>query len=292
MRSISDFKSLILKERSDDSKCSSPASKCVLKQLQKYYVGPARSVSELIEAFSLVYQEYLKLGYCIPQKPYLRYSALQLLPSSKTIVSHDQGSVKATISLVIDSPAGLPMGDQFCQELDALRAEGRLLAEATMFAVAEEKKELLGKKDSVLELLAGLLSHAEKSNVDTIVCVINPKHAGFWKNVLKFKHLSSFDRCAHVEGAPGMLFMCDLRALRPGMQPYKFDFLVQEFSKRTVESQIDKTVLTVEDVLYLMNLNTQVLENIAPTVVDELVKYYGEAVLEGILDESQERLIA
>ena len=97
------------------------------------------TTEELVAASRLVYSEYLKRNYLRPNTSRLKLSLHQALPQSTTFIArHRRDGIIGTITLVEDSPLGLPMDEVYKTELDGLRTRGLRLAEATMLALHSE----------------------------------------------------------------------------------------------------------------------------------------------------------
>lgn len=96
----------------------------------------ARTKEELIQAFSLVYKEYTKRGF-IPNyyKSKMRLSLYNALPSTTTFVAKKGRKVVATVTLIPDSPLGIPMDKIYKEEVDTLRRKGRRVAEVSQLSI-------------------------------------------------------------------------------------------------------------------------------------------------------------
>lgn len=93
------------------------------------------TVDELKAATHLAYREYLKRGYVTPHPSQLKLSVFHALPETTTFIAvHPERGVIGTLSLIPDSPLGLPMEEVYKSELDGLRQQGHRIAEASMLA--------------------------------------------------------------------------------------------------------------------------------------------------------------
>ena len=63
------------------------------------------------------YKSYLVRRYCSPNERQLYYSHFCLLPTSRTFVLKDKGKILGTITLIVDTPSGLPIDSIFAEEL-------------------------------------------------------------------------------------------------------------------------------------------------------------------------------
>lgn len=133
----------------------------------------------------LVYNEYVKRSYLRPNNSQMKLSVYQTLPTTTTFVAmHHWHGVMGTITVVQDSPLGLPMDDAYKIELDELRRKGLKLAEPTLlslnsdifgkgvFTMFHAKKLML-----TLKLFKVLFDYLRSStDVDELVACFNPKH--------------------------------------------------------------------------------------------------------------------
>ena len=173
---------------------------------------PAASPAELIAASNLVYEEYLKCGYITPNARRWRFSAHQILPTTVTFIAvHRSGRVLGTLTLVEDSPLGLPMERIYKQELNALRLDGLHLAEVSMLAF---NRSLLDQGPLALPqgqrlLLVIYLFRAmfeflrSTTRVDELVACFHPKHDVLYQ-FLHMEALGGLKNHGSVKGSPAI----------------------------------------------------------------------------------------
>ena len=94
------------------------------------------------EAFRLVYKEYLHKGYCSPHPSQMRVLFYNALPETVTFCLWRDQTLIATVTLIPDSPAGLPMEEVYPDELKKLRKEGRKICEISSLALNSEAKNV------------------------------------------------------------------------------------------------------------------------------------------------------
>ena len=176
--------------------------------------GTVRSLRQLKEAYALVYTGYLDRGYINPNSTKMRFGFHNLLPRTKTFIASLHDTVIATISLVIDSPAGLPMDEIYRDELESFRSRGELTAEVTM--LADRRRDFKRTLPMVLALFRMLMDHASESGVDHLCITLNPRHADFYRKVLHFKPLGTEKSYPSVANNPALAMyfpLADLAAL-------------------------------------------------------------------------------
>ena len=88
-------------------------------------IRPALSRAELESAYELVYQNYRPRDYMSPHPSCLRLTIFNAFPTTLTFVGVIYGEVIATVSLIPDTPIGLPMDEIYHDEVQLLRDAGR-----------------------------------------------------------------------------------------------------------------------------------------------------------------------
>jgi hypothetical protein len=176
-----------------------------------------RTVDELKTAARLVYDEYLKLGYIHPNTNQMKVALWQLLPATVSVAAFDQqGRMLSTMTVIPDSPLGLPMDKLFKQELDNLRLDGRTLAEISMFASARidsdgRPTQTLGQRTLMIYHLMRCASDYVRmeTNVDIQVECFHPKHDGFYET-LGHERLGELRHYGSVGGNPALARFLDI----------------------------------------------------------------------------------
>lgn len=167
---------------------------------------------EFKAALRLAYDEYLKRGYTKPNPAQMKLSIYQALPSTTTfIATHRRAGIIGTMSLIVDSPLGLPMDEAYKSELDRLRGEGSRLAEATMLALNTDlfgggvftmfhaKKLLL-----TLRLFKVMFDYLRAcTDVQELVACFNPKHQILY-DFLQLKPLGGLKSYTSANGNPAV----------------------------------------------------------------------------------------
>ncbi len=149
-----------------------------------------QTADELRAASHLVYLEHLKRNYVRPNAMQVRLSIYHALPTTTTFIARDRrAGILGTISLLEDSPLGLPMDDSYKNELDELRKRNLHLGEASMLVL---NSELFGRKVSTLfhpkkllltlRLLKAMFDYLRSStSVNELVTCVNLKHRALFE---------------------------------------------------------------------------------------------------------------
>lgn len=161
-------------------------------------------------AFRLVHDQYVARGYIAPQASGRRLVIHNILPATKVFVARGEERVVGTVTLIPDSPIGLPMEEIYRREVADLRDRGRRLAEVSSLAIhpafQPEGLAFLGR----LVRLVGVYA-VEFQRLDDLCIAVNPRHAGFYKRFFRFEPLGRLKRYAKVNGAPAVALRLDLR---------------------------------------------------------------------------------
>lgn len=127
-------------------------------------------------------------------------------PNRITLTATDKGEVVGTLSIGIDSPAGLMADQVYREELDARRARGARLCEVTRLAFAPSVRS----KVSLANLfhLAVIYARDLHGCTDAVI-EVNPRHRRFYQSMLGFQQLGGMKINARVN-APSYLLHIDL----------------------------------------------------------------------------------
>jgi hypothetical protein len=247
-------------------------------------IGPATSVRSLCQAFGLVYREYLRCGYLEPDAIEMRYSLLNVLPTSKTFVAQAGGRVVGTATLVVSSPAGLPSSEVFSQVFKELERSGRKVAEATMFSV---DATIPRANTLALRIMPWLLAWAVSQLVEDICVVVNPRHVRFWERTLGFARVGEPKTCNHVCGHPGLLLRLPIDELLDGRSQATTATRCKGIERMPATREVCSGYrLRDADVLSLLARRPTILHSLTPGQWACLRRHHPHAAhLLGLLDE-------
>ena len=179
---------------------------------------PALRKREMAAAFGLVYEKYFKLGYVdsCPQRK--RFSLLQLLPACRVLILTDRkNQLLATATLNFDSYNLLPLDRSFSADVDSYRAQGKKIAEGTLFASKgdENTNTTNGIFDKhVFKVFRSMFKECQRSEIDVLCMVVNPHHLAFWQRI-GFVATGEEKACSYVKDAPGVLIAFDSTRFHP-----------------------------------------------------------------------------
>ena len=166
-------------------------------------VRPATSPDELEEAYRLVYLSFVQREYIKEDPSQVRLSLFNAFPETVTFVAKLRDRVIATVTLVPDTPVGLPMDEIYHYEVQALRDQGRRLAEVTM--LADRRHEMRRALPVVMLLMKRLFDYATLVLKANDLCItINPRHETYYRRFLVFEQLGGLKSYPSVRNNPAL----------------------------------------------------------------------------------------
>jgi hypothetical protein len=179
------------------------------RALTRYKLTNERN--ELDAAFRLVYDGYMHRGLTVPNRHRMRITPYQLSRSAQVFVALNDRSVVSTLTLVEDSPAGLPMESLFQREIQSLRRGGSRLAEVTSLTHGLPSERL---DWSIAERLMSLMAQfAMAQNIDRLLIVVCPQHSVFYKRIA-FHPFGEVRNYSDVCGKPALPMEVNLKQLK------------------------------------------------------------------------------
>lgn len=150
-------------------------------------------------ASMLINKMYSWRGYTATQK-------IQESPNKLTLTATEDQRVIGTVSLGIDSPAGLLVDELFREEVDAIRNKGGKVCEFTKLAFdpGVRSKMVLA---SVFHVAYIYVRHIHKCT--DLFIEVNPRHRRYYEGMLGFKRQGALKTSPRVN-APAVLLWIDL----------------------------------------------------------------------------------
>jgi hypothetical protein len=158
-------------------------------------------------------------------------SIFDALPETTTLVVEDkQGEIGASLTLVFDSPIGLPADELYKEEIDRVRKDGRKICEIISFGINKSVK-------GSVKILAGLFYSVyllawRINNATDLVITVHARYENFYHNLL-FDKIGPVRKYAKVNDAPTILLNLPLQL--PGILKDKqriFPLYLLNYSKR------------------------------------------------------------
>jgi len=246
---------------------------------EKLIYSAAKKREELEGAFRLVFREYSCRKY-IPKglKSDMRLSFYNALPTTTTFIAKRGKKVVATLTLICDTPIGLPMDKLYRKELDTFRRKKLRIAEVSQFAVSRElyppsKYSMFnfGKLIFIFRLFKILLDFARNiERIDRLCITIHPKHKNMYK-FLAFRKFGKKKAYDVVNKAPAVGLFLDIgdkleREAKKRRGIYKIFF-----GSTTHESIMrNKFIFTVKDLEYFFIKRSNLFEKLTARQVKYL----------------------
>lgn len=160
------------------------------------------------DARALVQKRYAWRGYSLPT-PNLEDSRI-------TFIAYSQGVVVGTVSIRLDSDAGLAASSLYPEEIAELRNAGAKICEFTQLAVDKEA----GSKPILAALFHTAYLFAYKvKGYNCAVIEVNPRHVPFYRRALEFQILGPERMHPRVQ-APAVLLCVPFERIEQGLEQY------------------------------------------------------------------------
>lgn len=181
-------------------------------QRKGYLLRGIRNRDELEDVYRLTYKCYVQKGYCKrnDSRMLIHYPHLdELSETAIFVVENEEGNLIGTVSTTRDNRYGLHVDEDFLQESDEVRKEGRSLASSWRIAVDQEYRS----QSRVARLLVdGSVAYWHASNIETCLMTFNPAHEQFYARYLNCQTLSRKEGLHDLSNAPAVLMRWDASA--------------------------------------------------------------------------------
>jgi hypothetical protein len=167
------------------------------------------------DAWGLVYRSYLARGYMAESELGMRILSQDALPEASTFLAQQVPDWRATATLTVvpDTPLGLPMDSLYRRELDLLRGAGRKPCEIAKLVMGEAGDDEEAKPD--VELLLALfrvayLTARYLEGCTDFVVTVNPHHEKYYRRLMRFERMGEPHSYGAVAGAVAVPMRLDL----------------------------------------------------------------------------------
>lgn len=164
---------------------------------------------QLARAWALVYGVYLAKGFAKISEDHLSYGLHDALPETATFLVERAGQAVAALTVVPDSPCGLPADTVHGAELAGLRVPGRKLCEIANLASVDSENHRGAETLNHLFRLSWLLARRLDQATDLVIRV-SPQHQSLFERRLLFRPVSPVRPEGGPGGSPGLLMSLDL----------------------------------------------------------------------------------
>lgn len=162
---------------------------------------------ERIEAFRLVYDNYVKKGL-IPENPdRMRVTSFHLLPTTQVFVAKRHGRVVCTVTLIGDGQLGVPMDETNPDVVERRRRKDLFIGEVSCLACRQLEARYFFPV--FLKLTRLMAQHARAFGMDQFLIATIPQHARFYKRVMGFQQVAQEQPYHTVSGTLGVACCLD-----------------------------------------------------------------------------------
>jgi N-acyl amino acid synthase FeeM len=227
--------------------------------------GPACSVADLRQSFSLAYIKYRERGLAEEASGQIFFSKQHLQQRAVTLVGKIDHTVFTTLSVVMDGPMGLPLDAVFADELNQFRRQGAVLGELGLFA--DRRRSLSQSLAAMHELFRLGHWYVEANNFDFGVIGVHPRHAAFYQRLLGFRLTGEVREHPTVRNAPAVLLIFEQSEMSRIAERCKY---VRQWLQNPVHVSVweQRYRPGIADLVALTSLRSQ------PEMLDELLPFY------------------
>ena len=164
------------------------------------------------KAYELLYDLYSKAGIVQKNNCDLWLSIYDALPETTTFMAEeDQGCSGGALTVVFDSPIGLPADDLYKEEIDEIRTSGGQICEIVSLGIGKTVKNHLKVLASLF--YCAFLHAWGRNNSRELIITVHSRHEKFYRRNIFFDKIGPERNYAKVNGAPTVLLKLSLRAL-------------------------------------------------------------------------------
>ncbi len=184
--------------------------------LDRYRVRIARDVREYEDAFHLLHIAYVYQGIEAVRSNKMRITPQHVLPEATVFVAYEGEQCVGTMTVTLDSPVGLPLENDYPQELDSLRVAGARPVEYGSLAVV---RRCWSTGVTVLLNMAATYWAMNMLRASDVVMGINPKAAPVYRAMYGFRQLGEVKHHSDLT-APVKAMVLDLEKAVPFMRKH------------------------------------------------------------------------
>jgi hypothetical protein len=178
-----------------------PGTEEILLKREDFFIRLATTRGHRRQASMLIHRLYSWRGYAWDATGDLPHD-----PNHMTLQACGAQGPFGTLSLRLDSDAGLLADELYGSEIDRYRRAGGRVCELVWFAVEQE----YGSKEMLACLFQLIYVYSRRVHrMSDIFVEVNPRHVGFYEQRLDFTRVGDTKVCERV-GAPAVLLHLDL----------------------------------------------------------------------------------
>jgi len=186
--------------------------------------GVADSLEDVVEAWSLVHDAYVRRGLIDPNELGIHTVPQAASPASLVTIARLGPLAVGTMTAVLDEEGGLPSDCVFRPQLDELRARGARLLELCLFA--DRREQIQRSFGAVLELMRLAFFFGAYTGVTDAVISVVPHHARFYSSYFAFEQVGGPIPHPVVKNTPVVLMHLDAQARMHGPRAAGFRYFL------------------------------------------------------------------
>lgn len=191
----------------------------------------ASNFHDIIDAWSLVYRQYLAASLIEPNPLELFTFPEYISNQSAVVVGKEKGEIICTASGLLDGEKGLPLDTYYHDELNALRSEGKKLIEIGLVADTRKTDGMA----NAIELMNNIARFGVQANHLDYVVGIHPKRVNLYNRLWGFKPIAKAKEYDTLKTAPVVL--CHLSGNDPEIRQLEMN---RQISSTTNELDFQK----------------------------------------------------
>ena len=156
------------------------------------------------KAYKNMYDLYAKMGIAEKNSNGLWVSIYDALPETTTLLAeNEKGKIEGTLTLVFDSPIGLPADELYKKEVGEARNVGDQICEFISLGINQEGKSSIKALASLF--YCGFLYAWHKNNSIVSIITIHSRYERFYCKNFSFEKMGPERNYAKANGAPTVL---------------------------------------------------------------------------------------
>ncbi len=202
------------------------------------------------KAYELLYNLYSEMEIVQERKHGLWLSIYDALPETTTFVAkNDQGCVEGALTVVLDSPIGLPADELYKDKIDDLRNADEEICEFVSLGI---KKTVKSRLKVLASLFYCAFLHAWwRNDSRQLIITVHSRFENFYRRNVYFDKIGPERKYAKVNGEPTVLLKLSLKAINRLRQSYRiFPFSLINYSDQReleVAEKIENMVQPMSD---------------------------------------------
>jgi len=208
----------------------------------------ARTMTERLAAFRMVYRNYLRNGLIAPDNNQIHLTTYHLLASTNEFIAVSREEVIGTVSLIGDGELGLPMESIYPEPVQEYRKQGLKIGEVSCLAIQQDHSQNF--MNVVVGVTRIMSQFARANGLQKLLIAVHPKHAQFYKRLMGFEQIGPKRSYPNVQNAPAVAYSLDFKKIDAERPPCYDRF----FSTAIPEAELRPSPMQNPDIEFLLDL--------------------------------------